>query len=111
MKNTKNTKSIKPKYYSGIEKVKAVRLHLLEAKPVSEICDSLGICASMYHKWQKKFFENGAYAFDSQSPNSRSISKYKTQISSLETKLSKKDEVISEIMEEHIKVKKLFGEI
>lgn len=107
-KNTKN-KNIK-KYYSGSDKVKIIRLHLLQGRAVSDLSEQYKISPSSYHKWQKKFFENGYFAFENQSPNILSISKYKTQISGLESKLTKKDEVISEIMEEHIKLKKYFGE-
>ena len=45
--------------YSGTEKVKILRLHLLEHKPISEVCEEQGIHPTLFYKWQKEFFENG----------------------------------------------------
>ena len=49
--------------HSGEEKVKILRLHLLEHKPVSELCEEHGIHPTLFYKWQKEFFENGAAVF------------------------------------------------
>jgi predicted RNase H-like nuclease (RuvC/YqgF family) len=53
------------------------------------------------------FFENGAAAFETQ--KSTEQKQRHKKISSLETKLAHKDQVIAEIMEEHIKLKKSSG--
>ena len=42
------------------EKVAILRQHLLEGKPVSNVCDSHGLKPSLFTRWQKEFFENGA---------------------------------------------------
>ena len=42
------------------EKVAILRQHLLEGKPVSDDCDSHGLKPSLFYRWQKEFFENGA---------------------------------------------------
>ena len=51
------------KHYSAQEKVAILRLHLLEQKPVSDLCDQYGLHPTLFYRWQKEFFENGAAAF------------------------------------------------
>jgi transposase-like protein len=89
------------------EKVAIVRRHLLEQVRVSDLCDESGIQPTVFYRWQKQLFENGAVAFerhqDATAPLSRRIAK-------LEEKLCSKNEVIAELMEEQIKAKKEFGD-
>jgi len=90
------------------EKVGIVRRHLLEQEPVSDLCDECGIQPSVFYRWQKQLFEKGAAAFergqDATVPLSRRIAK-------LEKKLSTKNEVIAELMEEQVKAKKELGDV
>jgi transposase len=102
----------KRKKYSAEEKVRLLRLHLLEKEPVSDICDRHGLNPNVFYRWQKQFFENGASAF-AQSGNGRKDSNSKTlenKISKLQAKLASKDEVIAEIMASHVQLKKSLGE-
>ena len=55
--------SKKRKQYSPEEKVSILRRHLLDGVPVSDLCDAYGIHPTMFCKWQKVFFEQGASAF------------------------------------------------
>ena len=50
--------------FSGEEKVKILRLHLLEGKAVSELCEQYKINPSLFYQWQRTFFENGSRAFE-----------------------------------------------
>ena len=97
------------RHYSPEEKVKILRRHLLEAVPISEVCEQEHINPTQFYQWQKTFFENGAAAFARQ-PHSRSVGKTEQTIAALENKLKRKDEVIAEIMSEHIQLKKELGE-
>jgi transposase len=51
------------KHYSGEEKVAILRRHLLDKVPISDLCDELGLQPTVFYRWQKEFFENGAAAF------------------------------------------------
>ena len=51
------------KHYTGEEKVAILRRHLLEQEPVSKLCDEFGLQPTVFYRWQKEFFENGAAAF------------------------------------------------
>jgi transposase-like protein len=48
------------KHYSPEEKVAILRRHLLENEPISKLCDGLGSQPTVFYRWQKEFFENGA---------------------------------------------------
>ena len=100
-------KKNKRNHYSGKDKVNIIRQHLLEGVPVSDICDKYNIHPSLYYRWQKQFFEKGAIAFK----NTDTKNPEKDKIIKLEQKLQTKNEVLSELMEEHIKLKKSLGEI
>jgi len=95
--------------YTPQEKVAILKRHLLEKVPVSDLCDQFGLHPTVFYRWQKEFFENGANAF--QGPHDGRSAKLGKRVAELEQKLSKKHEVLSELMEEHIALKKRLGEI
>jgi hypothetical protein len=49
--------------FTADQKLQVLRLHLLEKRPASDLCDEFGFRPSQFHEWQKQFFENGAAAF------------------------------------------------
>ena len=51
------------KRYTAEEEVAILRRHLLEQEPVSKLCDELGLPPTVFCRWQKELFENGATAF------------------------------------------------
>jgi transposase len=97
------------KRFTAQEKVSILRLHLLERTPVSDLCDQHGIRPTMFYRWQKEFFENATAAFEPRSR--RAGGGQDRRIALLEEKLRRKHEVLSELMEEHIKLKKELGEL
>jgi hypothetical protein len=48
------------KHYTPEEKVAILRRHLLDKEPISKLCDELGLQPTVFYRWQKEFFENGA---------------------------------------------------
>jgi transposase len=63
----------------------------------------------MFYQWQKTFFENGAAAFE-RTGAPRRVSAELKKIEKLEAKLVRKDEVMAELLTEHILLKKELGE-
>src|SRR5215211_4314553 len=94
--------------FSPEEKIRILRLHLLEGTAVSEICQREGIHPTLFYQWQRTFFENGAAAFSS--PRTETKSTAAEKIESLESRIKRKDEVIADIMEDFIRTKKELGE-
>jgi transposase len=95
--------------YTAEEKVRLLRLHLIEGKPISEICEEHQIHPTLFYQWQKTFFENGAAAFD-RAPRTRRMDCGSQRIQQLEAKLKRKDEVIALVTEELVRTKKELGE-
>ena len=54
------------KHFTPEEKVAILRQHLVDRAPVSELCEELGLRPTVFYRWQKELFENGAAAFQSQ---------------------------------------------
>ena len=65
---------------------------------------------SLFYQWQRTFFENGVRAFEG-SGSARPETKLEKQVEALEARLQRKHEVLSELMEEHIRLKKDLGEL
>ena len=103
----------KRKYLSADQKVAIVRRHLLENVPVSDLCDEFGIHTTQYYAWQKQLFEGAAQVFERQ-PNKANRNRQQEaqvkKIEQLEKKLQTKNEVVSELLEEHVQLKKELGE-
>ena len=91
--------------YSGQEKVCILRQHLVEGVPISEVCDQHGLNPTVFYRWQKELSENGAAAFERRD-DARSR-KLEAKIEALRSKLAHKDEVIAEIMESHVQLRKV----
>jgi transposase-like protein len=77
---------------------------------VSDLCDEVGIAPNLFYRWQKEFFENGHAAFESDRKSKAVEDAKQRKIEQLEAKLQRKNEVLSEVMEEHTQLKKELGE-
>ncbi|MCW7755344.1 transposase [Desulfobotulus sp. H1] len=93
--------------YSAQEKVTILKRHLVDRVAVSDVCDEYDLQPTVFYRWQKEFFENGAAAFE-KSNSARNRAEQK-RIEQLEAKLQAKNEVLSELMEEHVQLKKERG--
>src|SRR4051794_21606409 len=98
------------RHYTAQDKVAILRQHLLEKVPISDLCDKHGIHATQFYRWQKEFFENGTAAFEKTVKTDKVVPDAKDrQIADLEDKLRRKHETLSEVMEEHVRLKKALG--
>lgn len=98
----------KRRTFSGEEKVSILRRHLVDKVAVSDLCDEYGLNPTVFYRWQKEFFENGAAAFERRSDGRER--RLQEKVAALTVKLAHKDEVIAEIMEAHVALKKALGE-
>src|SRR5262245_54346104 len=93
------------------QKVALLRLHLLEKKPVSDICQEHNLSVNRFYLWQRQFFENGTAAFANTGRRHQAEQDAKDRkIAALQDKLQRKNEVRAELMEEHVQLKKELGE-
>ena len=102
----------KRRQFSSEEKVKILKRHLLEKEAVSDICESLELNPNQFYRWQSEFFENGAVAFDRHGTREEAkIRKLSDKVEALECRIRHKDNVIAEITEDYVKLKKNIGEV
>ena len=100
------------RHFTPEQKVALLRLHLLEKKPVSDICQEHNLSVNLFYLWQKTFFENGTAAFQSTGKRrTTGPDPHERKIAALRDKLQRKNEALAELMEEHVQLKKGLGEL
>src|SRR5262245_38941206 len=92
------------------EKVAALKRHLLESVPVSTLCDQLGIAPTLFYRWQKELFENAHTLFENGRAAKAAEDAKEHKILQLQAKLTRKNEVMAELMEALTEEKKRHGE-
>jgi transposase-like protein len=92
------------------QKVEILKEHLLEKVPISEVCRRYNLQPTLFYRWQQQFFENGARSFEV-TPAKPKVEPMQAKITQLEEKLARKNEVVSELMETHLRLKKSLGEL
>ncbi len=109
MKDTpQDTGKRERRHFTGAQKTAIVKAHLVDGVAVSDLCDQHQIQPTQFYQWQKQLFENGDAAFERQNKKGAK-SPERRKIEQLETKLTTKNEVIAELMEENVKAKKANG--
>ena len=103
---TKSTKS-KPKQYTPTEKVAILRQHLVDQQTVSEVCREQQLHPNVFYRWQKIFFEGGVAAFEPST--SAQVTRLNKQLDELHAQLVRKNEVLAEVMEAYVQLKKNVG--
>ena len=98
------------RHFSGPERVAILKRHLLEKIPVSDLCDELDIRPNQFYRWQQELFEKGHAVFERDRKSKAVEDAKQRRIEQLEAKLQRKNEVVSELMEEYTKLKKELGE-
>jgi len=94
--------------FEATDKVKIIREHLLGGRPLSDVCDKYSIAPTQFYQWQKTFFENGTAAFAPKKPGREYD--LENKVKQLNKKLARKDEVIAELVEHNIDLKKKHGQ-
>jgi transposase len=98
------------RYFSAEQKVTLLKRHHLDKVPISDICDQEKLQPSSMYQWQRQLFENAGVVFEApQNSKPSREQELEARIAQLEAKLTKKDEVIAEISEEYVRLKKGFG--
>jgi transposase len=101
------SQSQRRKRLAGSQKVAILKRCLVDKTPISDLCDEYGIQPSQVYQWQKVLFENGEAAFERSGHRAEDPSQRK--VVALEAKLQQKNEVIAELMQEHVELKKELG--
>ena len=90
------------------QKIAILKAHLVDKKPISDLCNQHGLQPSQFYRWQQEFFERGSVIFESR--GEKPSTALERKVTALEEKLARKDSVLAELMEEHMALKKSLGE-
>ena len=99
----------KRRKFSAPEKVTILKRHLVEKVPVADLCDEYQLNPNVFYNWLKLFFERAPLVFETHARPERDAKDKK--IATLEAKLTLKNEVLAELMLEHVQLKKDLGEL
>ena len=91
--------------YTSAQKVAILKSYLVDKISGSEICKKVGIQPSLFYRWQQELFLNAEQIFNGKQKNTQINQKEKT-IQQLQSKLHQKNELLADLMEEHIALKK-----
>jgi transposase-like protein len=95
--------------FSGAEKLAILREHLIEKVPLSEVCQKHDLSPTLFYQWQKKLFEEAASVFESKAASARQQNAEAQKLAAIQAKLQQKNEVLAELMGEHVALKKKLG--
>lgn len=99
------------RHFSAEQKAQIVRRHLAGKEAVSDLAEELGVQPSLIHGWINQVLAQVERAFDRPSGKRRLEEAKERKIAFLEGKLANKNEVIAELMQEHVQLKKELGEL
>jgi transposase-like protein len=99
------------RHFTPQEKATIVKRHLIEGTAVSSLCDEFKINPTLFYQWQRQLFENAHLAFDNGRKTKGVEDGKDKKIELLEAKLTRKNEVMAELMEAHTLLKKNLGEL
>jgi len=109
--NSSNSSNKQRRHFADHEKVAILKRHLIDKFPVSDLCDELDIYPNQFYDWLRKFFENGHLAFANGRKARAVEDSQQAKIQQLEAKLTRKNEVMAELMEALTDEKKRNGEL
>jgi len=99
------------RHFTAAEKADIVRRHVSGKEAVSELADEFGVQPTQIHGWVKQVLDQAEKAFHPGPGRPLRIEQLKDRkIEHLQAKLVDKNEVIAELMEKHVKLKKELGE-
>jgi transposase len=96
--------------HSPEQKAALLKQHLVDKKAVSEICTEAGIQPSVFYKWERDLLEAAPGLFASRRAPSREA-ELEQKVAALEARVARKDQIIAEVSEEYVKLKKELGEL
>ena len=95
----------KRKRYTAEEKIKILREVIEDGKQISQVAEQYGLHPNNIFNWRKQLFEGGVQTFQiKRSDISGKVEE--RRITALEEKIKQKDEVIAELAEELLGLKK-----
>ncbi|MEM9491825.1 MAG: transposase [Myxococcota bacterium] len=97
--------------HSNKQKAELLRSHLMDKVPVSDLCDEHSIQPSVFYGWQRQLMDNLVMALEATSTNHRNKQATREkelleQLEAAQSRLARKDQVIAQLSEEYVTLKK-----
>jgi len=99
------------RHFTAEQKAEVVRRHLAGKEAVSDLADEFELQPSLIHGWINQVLAQAERAFDRPTGKRRLEEAQERKIEFLEGKLANKNEVIAELMQEHVQLKKELGDL
>jgi len=99
------------RFFTPEQKAAIVRRHLSGKEAVSDLADEFGVQPTLIHNWVNQVLAQAERAFERPTTKRRQEDAREQKIARLEAKLSNKNEVIAELMQEHVQLKKELGDL
>jgi transposase-like protein len=96
--------------HTAEQKAELLRQHVVAKKPVSEICNEAKIQPSLFYTWQRELLAGAPSLFASGGRSPSREKELEKKVSRLEARVARKDQIIAEVTEEYVKLKKELGE-
>jgi len=104
------TQKRKRRHYTPEQKANLLRRHIVGKDPVSDICNEESLQPSVFYGWLNKLMENASTVLTAPQGTSQE-KKLSRKVEALEERLTKKDNVIAEVTEAFVSLKKELGEL
>lgn len=102
----------KRRQFSADKKSEILRGHLVDKVAVSDPCDERKIQPSLFYRWLQQMMGNPEAALQdgrSQRRSDAALERAQARIEALESELARKDAIIADISEEHLKISRTLG--
>lgn len=94
------------RWFTVHEKVTILRGHFMDKVTVSQVCDKHLINPAAFCRWQKEFFENGTAVFQGRGIKVDGRARQlEGRVERLTARLARKDEIIVELLKDHVRLK------
>lgn len=98
------------KHFTAEQKAAIVRRHLVDAKPVADVCEENGLQPTVFYRWQKQVFDSLPALFerknDKRGSGQRALEEENQRLRRI---VARKDEIIAEVTGELLDAKKNSG--
>lgn len=100
-----------PNRFSAEEKIVVLKEHFVGKLAMSDLCDKYKLAPSTIWEWQNTLFKQGAQVLERKRFQSENVKlkQAEERIAQLAAKLKQKNDVIVELMQEHVELKKKFN--
>jgi transposase len=98
----------KRRKFSPSQKVSIVREHLEGGYSLSSLCEKYQIHPTQLTRWKKQLFEGGIAIFSG--VHAKRHDRFEKEVDALKSRLSHKDGIIAELLEDNLRLKKNDGD-